>query len=92
MESRGLIVASVWICVTMLSVVIIWVTKQLDLWTALFILLLLGGAFITSNAVLSYDFWGKQPAKRMEGRIEEISKQLEELSKTVDYIKKQLEE
>ncbi len=92
MDSRGLMVASVWICVTLLSVAIIWVTKQFDLWTALFILLLLGGAFITSNAVLSHDFWGKQPATRMEGQIEKLSKQLEELSKTVDYIKKQLEE
>ena len=95
MESRGLIAGSVWICVTILSVVIIWITQQLDLWTAFFILLLLGGAFVTTFAVLWPDFWGKQPErarKGMEGRIEEMSKQLEELSKTVDYIKKQLEE
>ncbi len=92
MASSGLAVASVWICVTVLSVVIVWVTKQLDLWTALFILLLLSGAFITSNAVLSHGFWGKQPATRAEGHIEKILKQLEELRKTVDYIKKQLEE
>lgn len=92
MESRGLIVASVWICVTILSVVIIWVSKHLDLWTALFILLLLGGAFIITFGVPSHDFLGKQPAARMEGHIEKISKQLEELNKKVDYIKKQLEE
>ena len=92
MESRGLIAASVWICVTVISVVIVWITKVLDLWTGLFILLLLCGAFITTNAVPSRDHWDKRPAKRMEGHMEKISKQLEELSKTVDYIKKQLEE
>lgn len=92
MESRGLIVASVWVCVTILSVVIIWVSKQLDLWTALFILLLFGGAFVITFGTSYRDFMGKQPATRVEGKIEEISKQLEELRMTVDYIKKQLEE
>ena len=92
MESRGLVVASVWICVTVLSVVIIWVSKQLDLWTAFFILLLFGGAFVITFGTSYRDFMGKQPATRVEGKIEEISKQLEELLVTVDYIKKQLEE
>ncbi len=96
MASRGLIAASVWICATVLSIVIIWITQQLDLWTALFILLLLGGAFATTFGVFSHAFWDNQPAKlmekRMEAHIEEMSKRLEELSKTVEYIKKQLEE
>lgn len=92
METRGLIAASVWICVTMLSAVIVWISKQLDLWTALFILLLLGAAFITTMAIPSDGFWVKQRATRMEGQIGKISKQLEEMSRKVDYIKKQLEE
>lgn len=84
--------ASVWICVTVLSVVIVWVSKVLDLWSALFILLLLGAAFVITFGTSYRDFMGKQPATRVEGKIEKISKQLEELRKTVDYIKEQLEE
>lgn len=87
-----MIVASVWICVTVLSVVIVWVSKVLDLWSALFILLLLGGAFAVTFGASYRDFMGKQPVTRVEGKIEKVSKQLEELRKTVDYIKKQLEE
>lgn len=92
METRGLIVVAVWICITVLSAVIIWVSKQLDLWTALFILLLLGAAFGITFAIPFGLQEVKQPATRIEGQMVRMSKQLEELNEKLDYIKKQLEE
>jgi hypothetical protein len=93
METRGLIVLAAWICVTVLSAVIIWVTRQLDLWNAIFILLLLCGAFAITFAIpFGLEPEIEQPTKRVERQLTKISKQLEELNRKVDDIKRQLEE
>lgn len=92
METRGIIVLAAWICVTILSAVIMWATQKLNLWNAIFILLLLGAAFVITFAIPFGLPETKQLAKPMEGQLTKISKQLEELNRKVDYIKKQLEE
>ena len=91
METRSIIVLATWICVTMLSALIIWVTQQLEIWTAIFILLLLGAAFSITYSIIGPPGTA-QPAKRMEEQMTKMSKQLQELNQKVDYIKKQLEE
>jgi uncharacterized membrane protein YgaE (UPF0421/DUF939 family) len=92
METRSIIVLVTWICVTILSVIIIWVTHQLELWNAIFILLLLGIAFSITFAIPFGLPEIEQPAKRVEEQLTKISRQLQELKQKVDYIKKQLEE
>ncbi len=91
METKGVVVIAAWICVTVLSATTIWVSRQLDLWTSIFILFLLCSAL--AMYAMSYPgFWVKQPATLSEKHLERITKQLEALSKQVDYIKQQLEE
>lgn len=92
METRSIIVLAAWICVTILSAFIIWVTQQLDLWNAIFILLLLGTAFAITFVIPFGLPEIEKPTKHVEGQLTKISKQLEELNQKVDYIKKQLEE
>lgn len=92
METRSIIVLATWICITILSGFIILVTQQLDLWHAIFILLLLGIAFAVTFAIPFGLPVIEQPTKQMEGQLTKISKQLQELNQKVDYIKKQLEE
>lgn len=92
METRSVIVLTTWVCVTILSVIIIWVTQRLDLWNALFILLLMGIAFSITYAIPLGLAAIPHPTKRMKEQLTEISKQLQELNKKVDFIKEQLEE
>lgn len=93
METRSIIVLATWICITILSAIIIWVTQQLDLWNAIFILLLMGIAFSITYAIpFGLSAIEQTTAHRMEEQLSKISKQLQELDQKVDYIKKQLEE
>lgn len=92
METRSIIVLTTWVCVTILSVIVIWVAQQLDLWNALFVILLMGIAFSITYAIPFGLPAIPQPTKRMEKQLTEISKQLQELNQKVDFIKEQLEE
>lgn len=93
MDTRSIIVLATWICVTILSVTIIWVTQQLDLWNVIFILLLMGIAFSITYAIpFGLPAIEQATTHRMEEQITKILKQLQELNQKVDYIKKQLEE
>lgn len=92
METRSIIVLATWICVTLLSIFIIWVTQQLDLWTAIFVLMLLGIAFAVTFAIPFGLPVIERPTRQMEAQLTKISKQLQELNEKVEYIKKQLEE
>lgn len=92
METRSTIVLAAWICVTILSAFIIWVTQKLDLWNSIFILLLLGIAFAITFAIPFGLPEIEHPTKHMEEQMTKISNQLQELKQKVDYIKKQLEE
>jgi peptidoglycan hydrolase CwlO-like protein len=95
-ETRSVIVLATWICTTILSAMIIWVSQQLELWNSIFILLLLSIAFTVTYAIPfglpGVDSATKQPTKQMQEQLTNISKQLQELNQKVDYIKKQLEE
>jgi hypothetical protein len=91
METKGIVVIAIWICVTILTPTIVWVSGQFDLWTLVFVLFLLVCALATY--AMSYPgFWIKQPTTLSENQLNKITKQLEELNKQVNYIKKQLEE
>jgi len=92
METRSIIVLAAWICVTLLSAILMWVTQRLDLWNAIFILLLLGIAFAITFAIPFGLPETEQTTKHIEGQLTKIAKQLEELNLKVDNIKKQLEE
>lgn len=81
-----------WICVTILSAIIIWVAQELELWNGIFILVLMAIAFAITYSIPFGLPAIEQPTKRTEEQLTKISKQLQELNQKVDYIKKQLEE
>lgn len=85
-----------WICVTILSAIIIWVAQELELWNGIFILVLMAIAFAITYSIPfglpPVERAIEQPTKRTEEQLTKISKQLQELNQKVDYIKKQLEE
>jgi|Deesub1362A_J573_1020465.scaffolds.fasta_scaffold00326_1 uncharacterized membrane protein YgaE (UPF0421/DUF939 family) len=89
MDTRSIIILVTWICVTVLSVTIVWVTQQLDIWNVLFILLLIGIAFSVTFAI---PFGLPAIEHATEKQITKILKQLQELNQKMDYIKRQLEE
>lgn len=92
METKGAIVLATWICVTILSATILWVSQQLELWNGIFILMLIG---VASTITYSIPFGlpvTEKSTKRVEEQLTKISEQLKELNQKVDYIKKQLEE
>jgi len=89
MDTRSIIVLVTWICVTVLSVTIVWVTQQLDIWNVLFILLLIGIAFSITFAI---PFSLPAIEHPTEKQLTKIMKQLQELNQKMDYIKTQLEE
>jgi len=92
-ETRSIIVLATWICVTILSAIIIWVTQQLELWNGIFILLLMAIAFSVTYAIpFGLPAIEQAITKPMEEKLKQMSEQLQELNKKVDYIKKQLEE
>ena|GEM_PF-2540531 len=93
MDTRSIIVLATWICTTILSAIIIWVTQKLELWNAIFILLLMAIAFSITYAIpFGLPAIEQAIAKPMQEHLTKISKQLQELNQKVDYIKKQLEE
>ena len=93
METRSIIVLATWICVTILSAIIIWVTQQLELWNSIFILLLMAIAFSVTFAIpFGLPAIEQAITKPVEEKLMQMSEQLQELNKKVDYIKKQLEE
>jgi len=91
MDTRSIIVLATWICVTVLSVIIIWVSQQLDLWNAIFIMILMCIAFSVTFAI-PFGLGTTERARSLEEQMTEISNTLKELNQKVDYVKKQLEE
>jgi hypothetical protein len=93
LETRSIIVLATWICVTILSAIIIWVAQELELWNGIFILVLMAIAFaITYSIPFGLPAIEQGIAKPMQEQLTKISKQLQEINQKVDYIKKQLEE
>lgn len=96
-EARVWIAVAAWICVTVISAVTIWIAKTLDLWTYLFIFLLIGTAFALSFGLHPHieDIPAelrKDPLTKLERQISKLAEKLEEIDRKIDEIRRSLEE
>jgi hypothetical protein len=92
LKTGSLVAACAWLFVTVVSILIIWVTQRVDFWNFLYILILAIGAFGVSMVIPSEYLSSMRPLRDVQAQLTAISSKMTEIDRKIDEIKKALEE